>query len=87
MTKSEKFAELLFDSSLEEEVKKFILENLDNFSEEQKNEIFDILEKDVKNIENIEKMTEIQFQNEKNKFEKESKKLELEFLKEKLEKK
>jgi len=87
MTKSEKFAELLFNSSLDEKVKEFILKNLDNFSEEEKKEIFEILEKDVKNTENILKLTETKFEIEKNKFEKESKKLDLEFLKAKLEKK
>lgn len=87
MTKSQKFAKLLFDSSLDENVKEFILKNLDNFSEEEKNEIFEILEKDVKNMKNILKLTETKFEIEKNKFDKESKKLELEFLKTKLEKK
>jgi len=87
MTKSEKFAELLFNSSLDEKVKEFILNNLDNFSEEEKNKIFEILEKDVKNTENILKLTETKFEIEKNKFEKESQKLDLEFLKAKLEKK
>jgi len=87
MIKSEKFAELLFNSSLDEKVKEFILKNWDNFSEEEKNEIFEILEKDVKNTENILKLTETKFEIEKSKFEKESKKLDLEFLKAKLEKK
>lgn len=87
MTKSEKFAELLFNSSLDKEVKKFIIKNLDKYSEDEINEIFEILEKDVKNIENIEKLTKTKLEIEKSKFDKESKKLELEFLKSKLEKK
>lgn len=86
MTKSQEFAELLFNSSLEEEVKKFILDNLKNFSEEEKNEIFEILKTDVKNTKNILELTKIKLQNEKNKFDKESKILELEVLKAKLEK-
>lgn len=87
MTKSEKFAELLFNSSLDEEVKNFILKNLDNFSEKEKNEIFEILEEDVKNTENILKLTKTKFQIEKKKFDKKSEKLELEVLKAKMEKK
>lgn len=87
MTKSEKFAELLFNSSLDEEVKNFILKNLDNFSEKEKNEIFEILEEDVKNTENILKLTKTKFQIEKKKFDKKSEKLELEVLKAKMKKK
>lgn len=87
MTKSEKFAELLFNSSLDEEVKNFILKNLDNFSEKEKNEIFEILEEDIKNTENILKLTKTKFQIEKKKFDKKSEKLELEVLKAKMEKK
>jgi len=87
MTKSEKFAELLFNSSLDEEIQNFILNNLKNFSEEEKNEIFEILENDVKNTKNILELTKIKLQTEKNKFDKESKILELEVLKAKLENK
>jgi hypothetical protein len=87
MTKSEQFAELLFNSSLDEETKKFIINNLDNFSEEEKNDIFEILKNDVKNTENILELTKIKLQTEKNKFDKESKILELEVLKAKLENK
>jgi len=79
-----KFAEVLFDSSLDEEVKNFILENFDNFSKNQKEEIFEILKKDVKNSENILNLSKIKFENEEKKFKKESKKLELEVLKSKL---
>jgi hypothetical protein len=87
MTKSQKFAELLFNSSLDQEIKDFILDNLESYSEDKINDIMKILEDDIKNTENILKLTEIKFQNEKNKFDKESKKLELEVLKTKMENK
>ena len=86
MTKSEQFAELLFNSSLDADTQEFILKNLDKFSEDEKNEIFEILKNDVKRTENILKLTKIKFETEKNKFDKESEKLELEFLKKKIEK-
>lgn len=87
MTKSQQFAELLFNSSLDNETQEFILKNLDNFSEKEKDEIFKILKDDVKNTKNILELTKIKFENEKNKFNKESKILELEVLKAKLEQK
>ena len=81
MTKSEKFAQLLFDSSLNEEVKDFIVDNLNKFSEDEKNNIFEILENDIKNTKNILKLTSIKFQNEEKKFKENSKILEEEMIK------
>ena len=86
MNKSKKFAELLFNSSLDAEVKDFIIENLDKFSDAEKNEMFEILEKDVKNTKNILDLTKMKFNLEQKRFEKESNKLELEVLKAEIEK-
>ena len=81
MTKSEKFAQLLFDSSLNEEVKDFIVDNLNKFSEDEKNNIFEILENDIKNTKNILELTSIKFQNEEKKFKENSKILKEEMIK------
>ncbi|MCD5383079.1 hypothetical protein LR002_03070 [Candidatus Gracilibacteria bacterium] len=86
MNKSKKFAELLFNSSLDAEVKDFIIENLDKFSDAEKNEMFEILEKDMKNTKNILNLTKMKFDLEQKRFEKESNELELEVLKAEMEK-
>jgi len=47
-SKSERFAELLYKSSLDKEAQKFILDNLDAYSDAAKKEWYNVLLKDVR---------------------------------------
>jgi len=49
MSKSERFAWLLYNSSLDKSVKNFIIKNLDKNTQKEKEEIYNILLEDVRN--------------------------------------
>ena len=49
MSKSKRFAWLLYNSSLDKSVKNFIIKNLDKNTQKEKEEIYNILLEDVRN--------------------------------------